>query len=105
MHQVFSRFGESKSKSNESFVELGLNGVHLHSDGSQPEENLFVSEPDEEFLEIQAHSDVSSDPISGLSVDFLFSGVQGNGSNVVFDSLPEVNVIDNSLSLNIVRLE
>jgi hypothetical protein len=85
-------------------MEFVLNGVNLHSYGSQPEENLFISEPNVEFFKIQTHTNVSSDPISGFSVNFLFSSVQGNGGDIIFNSLPEINIVNESLSLDIIRL-
>lgn len=105
MHKGFSGFSKSESQSHESFMDLILNSMDLESHGSQPIENGFISEPDKEFLKIQEHSRVSSEPISSLGDDSLFSGVQNDRGNIIFHSFPEVNIVNSSSSSEIETLE
>lgn len=105
MHKSFSGLGESETQADESSMDFGLDSVNLHSLCSEPEENGFILEPDKELFQIQLHTGVSSDPISSLGDDSLFSAVQHNGGDIIFHSLPEVNIVDPSKSLLVETLE
>jgi len=92
---------KSKTELGKSLVDFVLDGVDLHTRGSQPVEDSLVSEPDEPLFKINGHTSLSSDPISDFLKDGFFGGVQGNGGNVIFVSLPDVLIVDFSFSSEI----
>lgn len=87
---------KSKTELGKSLVDFVLDGVDLHTRGSQPVEDSLVSEPDEPLFKINGHTSLSSDPISHFGNDGLFIFVQGNGGDVIFGSLPDVLVVNDS---------
>lgn len=57
------------------------------------------------MFDVHEHSCVSSNPISSLVMDEFFLFIQRNGVKIIFSSLPERNIINDSISVNIVSLE
>lgn len=82
-----------------------LHGVDLHSSGSQPWEDLLISEPNVQLFKINRHSRLSCDPISHVSNNGFIITIEGNGGNVVLSSGPNILISDLSSTSRVIRLE
>lgn len=75
-----------------------LNGMNLHTSSSQPVKDSFISKPDKELFKINTDSVLPGNPISHLWNNFFIFKVQRNRRNIIFSSLPDLLIINSSIS-------